>query len=80
VKTLENQPDYEILRNWALHPSANRPPGLAQILRAGMITWLQTVQSLSAAPLREIGITQTLSGVTTPLSTLVAAMIAEVFS
>jgi hypothetical protein len=80
VKTFQNEPDYESLRNWALHPSPIRSPGLAQLLRAGVVTWLQTVQSLPAAPLRGIDTTQTLSGVTTPLSTLVAAMIAEVFS
>jgi hypothetical protein len=79
VKTLQNKRDYEPLRTWALHPSLIRPPGLAQLLRGGVVTWLHAAQPLSAAPLPGSAITQAVSGVTTSLSTLVAAMIAEVF-
>ena len=74
-----NELDYEPLRAWALSPSAVRPPGLAQILCGGLITWLHTAQPLptsSSARFRA----PTLPGDSTPFSTLVAAMIAEVFA
>jgi hypothetical protein len=79
VKTLRNELDYEPIRAWALSPSAIRPPGLAQILCGGLIKWLATAQPLptsSSARLRA----PTLLGDSTPFSTLVAAMIAEVFA
>jgi len=79
VNTMVVEPAYEPLRAWALHPSFLRPPGLAQLLRGGMATWLQTAQSLLVPPARERALTQTTPHATTPLSTLVAAMIREVY-
>ena len=79
MKTFNNEADYEPLRVWALHPSSVRPPGIAQILRGGLITWLQMAQSLPAVPSGEVGMTQTTHVEATPLSTLVAAMIREVY-
>jgi hypothetical protein len=79
MKTLRYELDYEPVRAWALCPSAVRPPGLAQILCGGLITWLATAQPLpasSSACFRA----PTLPGNSTSFSTLVAAMIAEVFS
>ncbi|GAC1350140.1 MAG: hypothetical protein NVSMB27_29810 [Ktedonobacteraceae bacterium] len=78
MKTMVVEPAYEPLRTWALHPSSLRPPGLAQFLRGGMVTWLQTAQSLLVPPLQEGSLTQRTSQASTPLSTLVAAMIREV--
>jgi hypothetical protein len=73
------EPAYEPLRAWALHPSPLRPPGIAQLLRGGMITWLQTAQSLPVISSQEHVLTPMLPSVTTPLSTLVAAMIQEIY-
>ena len=78
MKRSQYQGDYEPLRAWALHPSFVRPAGLAQLLCGGMITWLSTVRPLPAAPSHERANTQAASGNTTPLSTLIAVMIAEV--
>jgi hypothetical protein len=73
------EPAYEPLRAWALHPSLLRPLGVAQLLRGGMITWLQTAQSLPVIPSQEHVLTPIRPHVTTPLSTLVAAMIQEIY-
>jgi len=78
VKTSSHEAPYEPLRAWALHPSLVRPPGIAQILRGGLITWLQTAQSLPAVQSGEVGIAQITHVDATPLSTLMAAMIREV--
>lgn len=78
MKLSENQGDYEPLRTWALHPSFIRPAGLAQLLCGGMITWLHTAQPLPVASLHERPGSQMGPRVTTSLSLLVAAMIAEV--
>jgi hypothetical protein len=69
------EPAYEPLRTWALHPSSMRPPGLAHLLRGGIITWMRETQPLPAAQSSEIHTARLFS---TPLSTLVAAMITEV--
>jgi hypothetical protein len=79
VKRCWNDLDYEPLRTWALLPSSVRPPGLAQILRGGLVTWLQTAQSLPVIPSQVFSGPPPISGSVTPLSRLVAAMIAEVF-
>lgn len=70
------EPAYEPLRTWALHPSSIRPPGLAHMLRGGMISWLRDTQLLPAAQSRETHPARLFS---TSLSTLVAAMIMEVY-
>ncbi len=79
MKRCWNDLDYEPLRTWALLPSSVRPPGLAQILRGGLVTWLQTAQSLPVVGSQAFACPPPISGGVTPLSTLVAAMIAEVF-
>jgi hypothetical protein len=66
---------YEAARTWALHPVSHPPMGWAQLVRVGIATWVQeTPQPLaSSSPSRgpaQLG--------TSPLLTLVAAMITEV--
>ena len=77
MKTLNNESDYEPLRVWALRPSSVRPPGVAQLLRGGLIVWLQTTQAQTHMQSREIPPTP-VRECSTPLSTLIATMIAEV--
>ncbi len=79
MKRCWNELDYEPLRAWALLPSSVRPPGLAQILRGGLVTWVQTAQSLPVIASQAFAGPPPVSSSATPLSTLVAAMIAEVF-
>jgi hypothetical protein len=76
MKTRQGTPDYEALRIWALHPSSMRPPGLAHLLRGGLVTWMEQSPPLPASQTSE---THTARLCSTPLSTLVAAMIAEVY-
>lgn len=78
MKTLTSEPDYEPLRAAALHPGAVRPAGMAQFLRGGMITWLQTQPGQTQTHSREISVDACREGHITPLSTLIATMIAEV--
>ncbi len=78
MKTSCNEPDYEPLRAWALHPSPVRPPGLAQLLRGGLVTWLPMAQALPVPASGERSLTHTSQCAGTPLSTLIAAMIREV--
>jgi len=80
VKTSSNEADYEPLRVWALCPSSVRPPGIAQILQGGMLTWWHAAQSLPTAQVGEISVTQAISPRTMPLAQLVAAMIVEVLT
>ena len=79
MKSYWNDLDYEPLRTWALLPSSVRPAGLAQILRGGLVTWLQTARSLPVMVSQAFAGPPPISGSAPPLSTLVAAMIAEVF-
>jgi hypothetical protein len=71
------EPAYEPLRTWALHPCSVRPPGLAHLLRGGIITWLRETHPLPP-PVSRSSETNTTHLFSTPLSTIVAAMIAEV--
>lgn len=80
MKTSWHEADYETIREWALHPSSHRPSGSAQILRGGLVSWLQTAHPLPTTSSRGTALSQTIPHVSTPLSLLVAAMIAEVFS
>jgi hypothetical protein len=80
VKASNNEPDYEPLRVWALHPSSVRPPGMAQLLLGGLITWWHATQSLPTAQVSEISVTQATSPRAMPLAQLVAAMIVEVLT
>lgn len=79
MKTSWHEADYETIREWALHPSSQRPSGSAQILRGGLLSWLQTAHPLPTTSSRGTALSQTIPHVSTPLSLLVAAMIAEVF-
>ena len=79
MKKLSNEADYEPLRVWALCPSSVRPPGVAQFLRGGLISWLQTTQAQTSVQEREGNLTpQAPEASSTPLIGLVATMIAEV--
>lgn len=67
---------YEAARTWALHPLSHPPPGWVQILRGGMASFVQERQTpmISASPSpRPAHLSRS------PLLTLVAAMIAEVY-
>jgi hypothetical protein len=77
VKTSSNEADYEPLRVWALRPSSVRPPGVAQFLHGGLITWLQTTQAQTPVQERSVPLTPTETS-SMPLIGLVASMIAEV--
>ncbi len=78
MNTRPLEPLYEALRAWALHPTAVRPPGWAQILRSGLAQWVQAVQPLSV-----VSGSQTTVHTSRPrpgdLPRLLAAMIAEVY-
>jgi hypothetical protein len=75
MKNLGLEPAYEAARTWALHPGGRTPPGWAQILRRGIVTWMREthppMKSPSPSP------QPTCLGVS-PLLPIVAAMIAEV--
>ncbi len=75
MRTLWIEPAYEPIRAWALQPSAFRPSGVAQILRGGIVAWIQATQPLPAVQSSE---SYTTAHFATMLSTIVAAMIAEV--
>jgi hypothetical protein len=79
MKTSWHESDYETPREWALHPSSHRPSGSAQILRGGLVSWLQTAHPLPTTSSQGIARSPTIPHVSTPLTLLVAAMIAEVF-
>lgn len=78
MKTQSNEADYERLRAWALQPSSVRPSGVAQLLHAGLITWLQTTRAQTHMPSCEASVSPPRQNSGAPLSTLMAAMIAEV--
>jgi len=78
VKGYWNDLDYEPLRAWALRPSSVRPPGLAQILRGGLVSWVQVVPSLPIMVSQTDKKTPAVCASAPSLSLLVAAMIAEV--
>lgn len=81
MKTFLIEPAYEPLRSWALHPTSIRPSGVAHLLRGGMLTWVREAQSLLASEARAAQSKETHMAAPvcfTPLSTMVAAMIAEV--
>jgi len=78
VKTQSNEADYERLRAWALQPSSVRPLGVAQLLRGGLITWLQTTHAQTHMPSCEVSVSPPRENSGASLSALMAAMIAEV--
>ena len=75
MKTSQGTPAYEACREWALHPWLPRPPGVAHIVRGGIITW---IHHPPGAPSRASCAPDPAGPVAPPLLTLVAAMIAEV--
>jgi hypothetical protein len=74
MTTNQGMPAYEACREWALHPWLPRPPGVAHIVRGGIITWVRKSHPLPVPPLQ----TRSACPVPTPLLTVVAAMIEEV--
>ncbi len=79
MKKLSNEADYEPLRIWALCPSSVRPPGVAQFLRGGLITWLQITQAQTHVQERPVPLMPTATeAYGAPLIGLVTTMIAEV--
>jgi hypothetical protein len=70
------EPAYEAARTWAVHPISHPPSGWAHIVRCGMASWMQQTppEMPSPKPLQEPA---RLDG--SPLLTIVAAMIAEVY-
>ena len=69
------EPAYEAARTWAVQPISHPPPGWAQIVRRGIVAWVQAAPLPDAVSLPESH--QTPARLS-PLLTLVAAMIAEV--
>jgi hypothetical protein len=69
------EPAYEAARTWALHPVGRPPSGWAQILRIGIATWVgerrPPMPSQVHGPLAP-------HPSSSPLLTIVAAMIGEV--
>jgi hypothetical protein len=78
MTTSQGTPVYEACREWALHPWLPRPPGVAHIMRGGIITWVRQTHPLPAPPPLETRSPDSACPVCAPLLTLVAAMIAEV--
>ena len=72
-------PLYESLRTWALHPTAVRPSGWAQILGGGLAHWMQALERLPVLACKETTVQAELSR-PAELPSLLAAMIAEVFA
>jgi hypothetical protein len=72
-------PLYEALRTWALHPTAVRPPGWAQVLGGGLAHWMQAVQSLPVVCASQATTVHTERPRPGELPRLLAAMIAEVY-
>ncbi len=69
------EPAYEAARMWALHPVGRPPSGWAQILRTGMATWVQERHPPMPSQVHESASPRPGSS---PLLTIVAAMIGEV--
>jgi len=78
MKTSQDALAYEACREWALHPWLPRPPGVAHIVRGGIMTWLCQTPHPPAPPPLETRSPDSTCPVPTLLLTLVAAMIAEV--
>jgi hypothetical protein len=78
MKTSQDTPAYEACREWALHPWLPRPPGVAHLVRGGIITWVRQTPHPPAPPPLETRLPDPACPVAPPLLTLVAAMIAEV--
>jgi hypothetical protein len=78
MKTSQDTPAYEACREWALHPWLPRPPGVAHLVRGGIITWVRQMQQPPASPPAGLCSADLPGPVGSPLLTLLAAMIAEV--
>ena len=76
MKTSQGALGYEACREWALHPWLPRPPGVAHIVRGGLITWVRQLPQPPASP--PVGLRSADLPGAPLLLTLVAAMIAEV--
>ena len=69
------EPAYEAARMWALHPVSHPPLGWAQILRTGIATWVGERQPPMPSQVQE---PLAPGPGSSPLLTIVAAMIGEV--
>ena len=78
MKASQSAPAYEACREWALHPWLPRPAGVVHLVRGGIITWLRQTQPLPVVSSCEPDATHAAPCLSTPLSTIVAAMVAEV--
>ncbi len=79
MKTSQDLLAYEACREWALHPWLPRPPGVAHIIRGGVITCVRKSQPLPApSSAGRACAPDPACPVAAPLLTLVAAMIAQV--
>ena len=72
------EPFYETLRTWALHPTAVRPSGWAQLVGGGLARWMQTVQRTPVPAGPQTTTVHAKRPGPAELSSLLAAMIAEV--
>ena len=79
MNTRPMEPLYEALRAWALHPTAVRPPGWAQILGGGLAHWMQALQRLPVGSGTQTTPVHTERPRPAELPRLLAAMIAEVY-
>jgi hypothetical protein len=79
MNTRPMEPLYEALRAWALHPTAVRPAGWAQILGGGLAQWMQAVQRLPAVSGSQTTTLHTPRPRPGELPRLLAGMIAEVY-
>ncbi len=75
MKLSGQEPAYEAARTWALQPISHPPSGWAQIVRRGIVAWVQATPLPCEVPSSESH--QTPADFS-PLLALVAAMIAEV--
>jgi hypothetical protein len=78
MKISQGTPAYEACREWALHPWLPRPPGVVQLVRGGIITWVSQTQPPPGPPPLETRAPDPAGPVAPALLTLLAAMIAEV--
>lgn len=76
MKTSGLDAAYETARRWSVSPVSHPPPGWVQIVRGGVAAWVHAAPPL--CPVLELSL-QASPVTVSPLLTVVAAMIAEVF-
>ena len=78
MTTNHDLPAYESGREWALHPWLPRPPGVAHLLRGGVITWVRMSSLLPRIASPAAGSPDSAGPVAPPLLILLATMLVEV--